>query len=341
MGEKMTEPLITVVVPIYNVEKYLDRCLKSIASQTYRNLEIILVDDGSPDKSPQMCDEWAKKDSRIRVVHKANAGSGMARNTGIDYASGEYIFFFDSDDYIAPDTVEKCVYKAQVTLSDTVLYGRNEVYSDGSVKKIINKFPKSVYESEEIVNILLPGLYTYRFGFGVSSWSKMFSMQIIRQHNLRFWSEREVTSEDAFFCLDYFSKSLRVTLLEDNLYYYYRNEKSISRSYNPDCQRRNDEFMLKGMEKVRELVLPETVIGHFKARYQIYSLAAMKLITAADMPSSQRKSELRKIYKDKTLRGSITLDALRRDTRSVALFMLLIKMRAFYLCDLLLRMKAK
>jgi glycosyltransferase involved in cell wall biosynthesis len=86
----MTDDLkISVIVPVYNVERYLDRCVESIASQTYRNLEIILVDDGSPDKSPEMCDVWAKKDSRIKVIHKKNGGLGDARNAGLDVASGD------------------------------------------------------------------------------------------------------------------------------------------------------------------------------------------------------------------------------------------------------------
>ena len=93
-------PLISVIVPVYRVEKYLDRCLQSITGQTYRNLEIILVDDGSPDSSGAICDAWAEKDSRIRVIHKENAGAGAARNTGLDVASGEIISMIDSDDYL-------------------------------------------------------------------------------------------------------------------------------------------------------------------------------------------------------------------------------------------------
>ena len=105
----MSGTLISVVLPIYNVEKYLNRCIKSIITQTYKNLEVILVDDGSPDHCPRICDEWAKKDARIKVIHKKNEGLGMARNTGIENATGEYICFVDSDDYIAPDTIEKVI----------------------------------------------------------------------------------------------------------------------------------------------------------------------------------------------------------------------------------------
>ena len=103
----MQKDVIAVVLPIYNVEKYLDRCLDRIVNQTYKNLEIILVDDGATDNCPSMCDEWAKKDSRIKVIHKKNAGLGMARNTGIENATGEYICFFDSDDYVDKNMYKK------------------------------------------------------------------------------------------------------------------------------------------------------------------------------------------------------------------------------------------
>ena len=96
-------PLITVIVPVYRVEKYLDRCLTSITGQTYENLEILLVDDGSPDGSGAICDRWAERDSRIRVIHKENAGAGAARNTALDEARGSLIGFVDSDDYLHPD----------------------------------------------------------------------------------------------------------------------------------------------------------------------------------------------------------------------------------------------
>ncbi len=96
------EALITVIVPVYKTERYLDQCVQSIVNQTYPNLEIILVDDGSPDGCPQICDDWAAKDQRIRVIHKANGGSAQARNRGIAAATGEYISFIDSDDYISP-----------------------------------------------------------------------------------------------------------------------------------------------------------------------------------------------------------------------------------------------
>lgn len=105
----MKDPLISVIVPVYNVEKYLDRCVSSIVNQTYRYLEIILVDDGSPDRCPQMCDAWARRDSRVRTVHRENGGLSCARNTGLSVASGDYITFVDSDDWIVKDAYEYCI----------------------------------------------------------------------------------------------------------------------------------------------------------------------------------------------------------------------------------------
>lgn len=104
----MNEPLISVIIPVYGVEQYLDHCVESVTAQTYRNLEIILVDDGSKDHCPVMCDAWAGKDPRIHVVHKANGGLSSARNAGLDVATGEYIAFVDGDDWIEPTMLEPC-----------------------------------------------------------------------------------------------------------------------------------------------------------------------------------------------------------------------------------------
>lgn len=119
----MEAPLVTVVIPIYNVVKYLDRCMQSVVNQSYGNLEIIMVDDGSTDGCYDLCDDWQTKDRRIRVIHKKNAGLGMARNTGIENARGSYICFFDSDDYIRLDAIETAVNSAITNNSEIVIWG--------------------------------------------------------------------------------------------------------------------------------------------------------------------------------------------------------------------------
>ena len=116
----MKNTAVTIIVPVYNVEQYLDRCVESIVNQTYRNLEIILVDDGSPDNCPAMCDEWAKKDSRIKVIHKENGGQAEARNYGLNIATGDYVAFVDSDDYISLDMYNDLLSVSVKTGSDVV-----------------------------------------------------------------------------------------------------------------------------------------------------------------------------------------------------------------------------
>ena len=123
-------PLISVIVPVYKVEQYLDECVQSIINQTYKNLEIILVDDGSPDRCPEMCDEYARQNSRIRVIHKPNGGPSSARNIGLNAASGLYIGFVDSDDVIAPNMYERQLF---------AIAGRNDIWAvKCKIKRIID-----------------------------------------------------------------------------------------------------------------------------------------------------------------------------------------------------------
>ena len=118
---------VSIIVPVYNVEKYLDRCMESLLNQTLKDIEIILVDDGSPDNCPQMCDEYAKKDSRVKVVHKANAGLGYARTSGLEVATGEYVAFVDSDDYVDLDAYQTMYNEAVRENADYVCCGYKRI----------------------------------------------------------------------------------------------------------------------------------------------------------------------------------------------------------------------
>ena len=126
------DALVSVIIPVYKVEAFLDRCVESVVGQTYPKLEIILVDDGSPDTCPEKCDAWAKKDSRIKVVHKQNEGPGYARNSGIEAATGAYIMFVDSDDYLFADAVEVLLDRIERDQSDLAVAQKVKVYPDGT-----------------------------------------------------------------------------------------------------------------------------------------------------------------------------------------------------------------
>ena len=126
-------PKISIIVPIYNVEKYLDRCVRSLCNQTLQDIEIILVDDQSPDDCPRMCDEYAKQDSRIIVIHKKNGGLGYARNSGMKVATGEYVAFVDSDDYVDLDMFESMYNSAKKYDADFVRVDNYKERTDGAV----------------------------------------------------------------------------------------------------------------------------------------------------------------------------------------------------------------
>lgn len=166
----MLQPLISVIVPCYNVEEYLPKCIESILNQTYRNLEILLVDDGSPDNCGRICDEYAAKDSRIRIIHKKNGGLSDARNAALDVMTGEYVTFIDSDDYVSDDYVEylyKIIKESGVKLS----VSSYQTFVDDSSAEICTNNPLFV----KIVhtNDALTGMF-YQQIFDTSAWAKMY-----------------------------------------------------------------------------------------------------------------------------------------------------------------------
>ena len=142
--------MISVIVPVYKTEKFLSDCIKSILNQTYHDLEVILVNDGSPDSSGQICEEYAKKDSRIKVIHQENAGVASARNTGLNLAAGEYITFVDSDDYICPQMYEEMLKCAKKNHCDLVMCDCMKVYSDGRQEMYSHNIRGGFYDEEQL-----------------------------------------------------------------------------------------------------------------------------------------------------------------------------------------------
>ena len=212
---------VSVIVPIYKVENYLDRCVNSILNQTYQNLEIILVDDGSPDNCPQMCDEYAKKDSRIKVVHKENGGLSSARNAGLDVMTGDYVTFVDSDDILDLSYVEKCIKvlkeeNAQIVSCDYLRFSDEKEISN-QVEQVNIK----VYTKKEALENTFKKPCNLEFFVACF---KVFKRYIF--DNLRF--KNGVYHEDEFSCHHIFDKCEKFAVLNEKLYYYYVNDQSIT-----------------------------------------------------------------------------------------------------------------
>lgn len=230
----------SVVLSIYNVEKYLNRCLDSIINQTYKNLEIILVDDGSPDNCPQICDDLAKEDSRIKVIHKENAGLGEARNSGLDVATGDFVAFFDSDDYIDKKLFEE-LYRVIINENpDLIEFGHHDVDRQGNITKtFIPKTPLEKYEGEEVLSKFLPELICTDPKTGtasdllMSAWSCLYRRQLLVECNFHFVSEREYISEDVYSLMKLMPNVHSVSVVQKAYYYYCENDQSLTHAYNP------------------------------------------------------------------------------------------------------------
>lgn len=219
------DELISVIVPIYNVEKYLEKCVKSIQEQTYKNIEIILVDDGSPDNCGELCEKYARKDPRIKVIHKENGGLSDARNKGIDNATGKYIVFVDSDDYIEINYIE-LLYKAIIeNKAEISQCGINKV---GCNEKIIERIK---YQNNQLKtgNGMIQDFYTKHLIENVVVWNKMYKKELYDKIKFPFGK----IHEDEFTTYKIFYQVEKVAVISECLYNYRQTNSSITgKKYN-------------------------------------------------------------------------------------------------------------
>lgn len=209
---------ISIVLPIYNVEAFLDKCIYSIVNQTYENIEIILVDDGSTDSSPQICDKWKQRDSRIKVIHKENGGLSDARNVGIDNATGEWIGFVDSDDYVDVTMFEK-LYKACIE-NDCLISscGFIRAFEDGTKNELWSTTQDMLLSQEEMIE----GLYTA--AVSCVAWNKLYKIELFDGVRYPFGKTRE----DMFTTYRLFCKTDKLKYIHEALYYYCQRKDSIT-----------------------------------------------------------------------------------------------------------------
>lgn len=216
------EPLISVIVPIYNVEKYLNKCVDSIISQTYKNLEIILVDDGSPDNCPKMCDEYVQKDNRIKVIHKKNGGLSDARNAGIDAANGEYIAFVDSDDYIEVNMYEKLYNVIKEYDANIAVCSRYIVSEKGERYSYIS-------HDADVLNMdareALKRIFSFK-DFDMSACDKLYDIKLFE--NIRYPYDK--LNEDYYVTPQLFHRSKKIVYIPVPLYNYLQRNGSITKS---------------------------------------------------------------------------------------------------------------
>lgn len=230
-------PLVSVIIPVYNSQKYLYRCIESIREQLYINLEIIIIDDGSTDSSGKICDEYARIDSRIKVLHQKNMGAAGARNSGLKIMQGEYCCFVDADDSIDPQMILESVNAIRDSSADVVMFGHDEIFINGEVKTYIPIVYKDCFEGEEIHSFLLPEMIYLKSGsqnLWLSCSTNIYKTDILKASSFQFRSVQEIYSEDAFATLELFRNVNKAVILSECFYHYYQNSDSQSHTLNLD-----------------------------------------------------------------------------------------------------------
>lgn len=276
--------MISIIVPVYKVEKYLNRCIESIVNQSYKDLEIILIDDGSPDNCPHICDQWAEKDQRIIVIHKENAGPSAARNAGLDIAKGEYFYFVDSDDYIESDLCARvlaCFDKNDVSI---VTFDAHIVDEEGHLLGSTEDVRDGVISCDEALLLLMRGrINNY-------AWNKMYKRQVF--DNIRFPVGR--LWEDVAISYKLLLESKHIYCTSEKFYYYVQRSDSIIHAMNG-----------KALKDI------------FLARYEIYYALKENYPEAAEEAFSLAILSARRLY-DRSLWEKVDADVLKQSMQFLA-----------------------
>lgn len=248
-------PKVSIIVPVYKVEKYLSQCVDSILDQTFTDWECILVDDGSPDESGAVCDKYAHKDTRIKVIHKPNGGVSSARNVGLSTAQGEYIYFIDSDDYVEREALELSLSKAQQSEADLIVHGlvNDYIYNhSSSVVKYVSLPEKDYSTILEMAD---------RWGLLKGPYNKLFRKSIIKDNAIRF-DESISYGEDSKFTFEYLAHCHSIAFVPRHLYHYcFRDKDSLTSKDYPF------DFWIKTAVMLRDIRLPLMTTFHMPLSY--------------------------------------------------------------------------
>ena len=216
-------PKLSIIVPIYNVEMYLAECIESLISQNYEGYEIILVNDGSTDSSGEICDQFSQKYSDIKVIHQSNMGLPHARNAGLDVATGEYVGFIDSDDFIHPDMYKKLISAMEESSADMAICNFS-IYDKKGVKAILERY------SDKVMSYVA-GEETQWYDYAMDAvWNRLYKNEVIKEFGIRFEDKSIVAQEDFWFLIRYCSHIEKIVSVSDSLYLYRERGSSITRS---------------------------------------------------------------------------------------------------------------
>lgn len=327
----MTIPDISIIIPVYNVERYLTQCLDSVVNQTHQNIEIICINDGSPDNSIAILKKYEQQDSRIKIIDQANQGVSAARNKGIDMSIGRYIMFIDSDDWIDMDSCEKTLDVAERYNADVVIWPYVKEFSDSSVPKPIFEQDMVIFENEDVRSFLhrrICGLLGEELkrpemlNALSPAWGKLYRQNVIKDFNVRFENNDCIGMEDGVFNFVVFNQ-IKKAVYVNQYYYHYRktNQTSVTKTYNP-----------RGLELFNnQLVFYRDNIKHNNLG-ENYQLALNNRIALSflDFGLNEMASPKSIFGKIKSIKGILTLEDFKSAYQTLSLKQMPIHWKVFY-----------
>ncbi len=347
-------PQLSVIIPVYNAEKYLEECVDSIRNQTLKDIEIILIDDGSTDASPEILDRLSNEDERIKIFRKENGGAGLARNLGLEKATGEYIGFVDSDDLTEPEMFETLLTAAREEDADMAMTGARHMGGIVFAGKDVVKFDfkeKEVFRGNGDMQRLALGTVgalpqeeeDSRYGYSI--WKNIYKRSIIEENKIRFCSEREFASEDMLFLVDFIFCASCAVGVPGALYIYRRNESSISKSYSEGRFEKAKRQIAEVKRRLSAKIEPATFMPYCNRQMQAYARFALsqEIMRSCDSAEIKKKQaeNIKAILNDKALCEALQGLWWLKLPKKQAVFALCMKLRLAFALKLLVKLREK
>ena len=331
-------PIVSIIVPIYNMEKYLDNCLKSIVNQSYKNIQVILINDGSKDKSEQIAKKYQENDSRIILINKENSGVSSSRNMGIDLANGKYIIFVDADDYIEPKMIEIMVNEINKSNVGLIQCFFKKVKDDNIKLGDVNKYDKIEYTKQEAIRSIIYRKNT-ELKLNRAIWGKIYFTDIIKANNIKF-KEDIYMFEDGFFNLQYLKYIDNIKILTTELYAYRQTNTSATKKFDEN-RARQSSLILKNLNQY----VKQENINYANDEINLFACEMLSGIIAKQIFNKsnkanyyQKREKLNQIIEEEYLKyiNKIDLKKIRGNNR---IMIYLIRKRLYALLNILYRLK--
>lgn len=308
-------PKISIIIPAYNVEKYISQCLDSLVNQTYKNIEIIVINDGSNDRTLSIIQNYAKEDKRICVINQNNQGLSESRNNGFKIVSGEYVMFADSDDWVETDMCESCLSEMQKENADLVLFSYIREYENKSILKSQFDSKRIVFENDDVKYKLQRRIFGPYEGNELShpekldslstAWGKMYKYDCIKNHFFKSFKEIAATCEDVFFNIEIMPNINKAIFIDKHLYHYRKfNSNSLTKSVEPDLFEKWEKayYLLKDIIKNNEYDASYNIA--LNNRFAINIIAIGQRIMNGSNSFKDKYKMIKNILYDKTYHNS-------------------------------------